>query len=157
MNEDDHERLSFGNKDFESNADDSYPDESITDDSNPDEIYVDELVIIPDEVNPDRTNTDDSNPDNQEDSNATVEGEKHQDQSVNDQVQQSGDTGLENQESANPDNTSGNISGEMSNSGELQIALQIALMMMELMQGEQLVLEISYHLQGNGQKITLLT
>ena len=31
MNEDDHERLSFGNKDFESNADDSNPDESITD------------------------------------------------------------------------------------------------------------------------------
>ena len=41
--------------------------------------------------------------------------------------------------------------------GELQTALQIAQMMMELMQGEQLVLEISYHLQGNGQKITLLT
>ena len=40
--------------------------------------------------------------------------------------------------------------------GELQTALQIPQMMMELMQGEQLVLENSYHLQGSGQKITLL-
>ena len=39
---------------------------------------------------------------------------------------------------------------------ELQTALQIAQMMMELMQGDQLVLEISYHLQESRQKITLL-
>ena len=80
MNEDDHERLSFGNKDFESNADNSNPDESITDDSTPDELYADELELIPDEANHDITNTDDLNPDNQEDSNATVEGEQQQDQ-----------------------------------------------------------------------------
>ena len=70
------------NKDVESN----------TDDSTPDELYADELVIIPDEVNPDRSNTDDPNPDNQEDSNATVEGEQQQDNSVNNPHQQSGDT-----------------------------------------------------------------
>ena len=43
-------------------------------------------------------------------------GGQQQDQSVDDQHQQSGDTGSENQESANPDDTSGNISGEVSNS-----------------------------------------
>ena len=77
LNEDDHERLSFGNKDFKSNADDSNPDESIPDDSNPDELNADEQepIIIPDVTNPDRSNTDDPNPDNQEDSNANVEGE----------------------------------------------------------------------------------
>ena len=74
-------------------------------------------MITTDEVNPDRSSTGDSNPDNQEDSNATVEGEQLQDQLINDQYQQSGDTGSENQESENPDNTSGNISGEVSNSG----------------------------------------
>ena len=116
MNEDDHERLSFGNKYFKSNADDSNPDESIIDDSTPDELYVDELVIIFDEVNPDRSNTDDPNPDNQEDSNATVEGEQQQDQSVDDIHQQSGDTVSENQELSNPDVTPGNNSGEISNS-----------------------------------------
>ena len=114
-------------------------------------------IIIPDDTNPDRPNTDDPNPDNQEDSNATVEGEQQQDQSVDDLHQQSGDTVSENHESANPDDTSGNNSGDMSNSGELQTALLIAQMMIELMQGEQLVLENSYHLQGSGQKITLLT
>ena len=78
LNEDDHERLSFENKDFESNADDSNPDESIPDDSNPDELNADdqEPIIIPDDTNPDRPNIDDPNPDNQEDSNATVEGEQ---------------------------------------------------------------------------------
>ena len=64
LNEDDHERLSFGNKDFESNADDSNPD-----DSNPDELNVDEQepTIIHDDTNPDRPNIDDPNPDNHED------------------------------------------------------------------------------------------
>ena len=78
LNEDDHERLSFGNKGFDSNADESNPDESIPDDSNPDESNADEQepIIIPDDTNPDRPNTDDPNPDNQEDSNATVEGEQ---------------------------------------------------------------------------------
>ena len=73
INEDDHERLSFRNKDFESNTDDSIPDEST----------------------PDRPNTDDPNSDNQEDSNATVEGEQQHDQSVDDQHQQSGDPNSE--------------------------------------------------------------
>ena len=117
MNEDDHERLSFGNKEFESNADDSNPDESNTDDSTPGELYADELVITTDVVNPDRSNTDDANPDNQEDSNATVEGEQLQDQSVNDQDQQSGDTVSGNEDLSNPDTTPGDNSGEVSNSG----------------------------------------
>ena len=95
------------NKDFDSNADDSTPDE----------LYADELELIPDEVNPDRPNTDDPNPDNQEDSNATVEGEQQRDNSVADLHQQSGNTSSENQVSANPDDTSGNISGEVLNLG----------------------------------------
>ena len=95
INEDDHERLSFGNKDIESNADDSNPDELTPDDSNPDGSNTDEQepMIIPDKANPDRPNTDDPNLDNQEDSNAIVEGEQQQDQSVDDLYQQSGDTG----------------------------------------------------------------
>ena len=74
INEDDHERLSFGNEDVESNADDSNHDESNADEQEP--------MIIPNEANPDRPNTYDPNPDNQEDSNATVEGEQQQNQSV---------------------------------------------------------------------------
>ena len=63
-------------------------------------------MIIPDKAIPDRPNTDDPNPDNQEDSNATVEGEQQQDNSVNDLHQQSGDTGSGDHESANPDDIS---------------------------------------------------
>ena len=73
INEDDHERLSFGNKDVESNADDSNPDELIPNELNADD---QEPLIIPDVTNPDRSNTDDPNPDNQEDLNATVKGEQ---------------------------------------------------------------------------------
>ena len=86
------------NKDFESNADDSNPDESITEDSTPDDLNADKLVIIYDEVNPDRSNTDDPNPDNQKKSNATIEGQQQQDNSVDDLYQQSGDTGSEDQD-----------------------------------------------------------
>ena len=154
MNEDDHERLSFGNKDFESNADDSNPDESTTDDSTPDELYADELELILD----DGPNTDDPNPDNQEDSNATVEGDQQQDQSVemiNINSQEIQVQKIKNQQILM---THQEIFQEKYQiQGELQIALQISQMMMELMQGEQLVLENSYHPQGNGQKITLLT
>ena len=57
--------------------------ESITDDSTPDKLNTDEVELIPDEVNPDKSSTDDPNPDNQEDLNATVEGEQHQDNSFN--------------------------------------------------------------------------
>ena len=62
--------------------------ESNVDDSNPDKSYADELVINPDEVNLDRSNTVISNPGNQEDTNATVEGEQQQDNSVNNPHQQ---------------------------------------------------------------------
>ena len=117
MNEDDHERLSFGDKEFESNADDSNPDESNTDDSTPGEILTNELVITTEVVNPERSSTDDANPVNQEDSNATVEGEQQQDQSVNDQDQQSEETMSGNEKTSNPDTLPGDNSGEISNSG----------------------------------------
>ena len=109
--------VSTRNKDFDSNADDSNPDESIIDESTPDELHADKLELIPDEVIPDRSNNDDPNPDNQIDSNATVEGEQHQDNSVADLHQKLRDTGSEDQESANPDKHTGNILGEVSNSG----------------------------------------
>ena len=89
-----------------------------------------EPMIIPDETNPDRPNPDDPNPDNQEDSNATVEGEQQQDQSVDDLHQQSGDTGqkIKNHQILM---THQEIFQEIYQiQGELQTTLQIAQMMM---------------------------